>query len=81
MIDAAKEVLRHTGHNAEIALQTGMLTGPMNRVADNSLAKKLLGWEARVQFIAGLHHTIDWYFSTKARDKVRAILDNMLTER
>ena len=81
VIDAVKEVLRYTGHNAEIKLRPDMPTGPLNRVADNSLAKKLLGWEPQVPFIEGLHRTIDWYFASKNREKVRAILHRMLTER
>ena len=45
VIDAVHEVLRYTAHRAEIELHPEMPTGPMNRVADNSLARKLLGWE------------------------------------
>lgn len=81
VIDAANEVLRYTGHQAKIKLLPDMPTGPLNRVADNSLAKKLLGWEPQVGFIDGLHRTIDWYFSTKDRSQVKAILGRMLTER
>ena len=81
VIDAVKEVLRYTGHKADIKLLTNMPTGPMNRVADNSLAKKLLGWEPKVKFIDGLHKTIDWYFSTKNKNQVRKKLIKMLTER
>ncbi len=81
VIDAVKEVLRYTGHRAEIDLHPEMPTGPMNRVADNSLAKKLLGWEPQVKFVDGLHRTIDWYFSTKDREQVRAILNHRLTDR
>ena len=81
VIDAVREVLRYTGHNAGIELHPEMPTGPMNRVADNSLARRLLGWEPRVKFVDGLHRTIDWYFATKDRDQVRAALDRMLTER
>jgi dTDP-D-glucose 4,6-dehydratase len=58
-----------------------MPTGPMNRVADNSLARDLLGWEPRVPFAEGLQRTLDWYFSTKDRAEVAAILDHMLTGR
>ncbi len=58
-----------------------MTTGLLNQVADNSLAKRLLGWEPQVLFREGLKHTIDWYFSTKDREQVRMILDRMLTER
>jgi hypothetical protein len=30
-----------------------MPTGPLNRVAENKLAKKLFGWEPKVPFIKG----------------------------
>jgi len=81
VMDAVGEVLRYTGHKAEIELHAEMPTGPMNRVADNSLAKRLLAWEPRVKFFDGLHRTIDWYFATKDRHQVRAVLDRLLTER
>ena len=81
VIDAVRETLRYTGHQARIELHPEMPTGPLNRVADNSLAKKLLGWEPEVKFMDGLHRTIDWYFSTKDRKQVKAILNHMLTER
>ncbi len=81
VIDAVKEVLRYTGCKAEIQLQPDMPTGPLNRVADNSLAKRLLGWEPEMKFIDGLHRTIDWYYSTRDRKEVEQILDRMLTER
>lgn len=81
VIDAVREVLRYTGHKAEIKLRPDMPTGPLNRVANNKLAKQLLGWEPQVKFVDGLHRTTDWYFSTKNRDEVRSYLQRMLTER
>ncbi len=81
VMDAVKEVQRYTGHQAEIELHPEMPIGPMNRVADNSLAKRLLGWNPEVKFMDGLHRTIDWYFSTKDREHVRRILGSKLTER
>jgi len=81
VIDAAREVLRYTGHKAEIELQPEMPTGPMNRVADNSLAKRLLGWEPQIKFLDGLHRAIDWYFSMKDRAQVALVLDQLLTKR
>src|SRR3989344_1500181 len=45
VLDAAKEILRRTGHTAPIQTAPNMPTGPLNRVADNQLAKRLLGWE------------------------------------
>lgn len=81
VLDAAKEILRYTGHKAEIKFLTNMPTGPMNRVADNSLAKKLLGWEPQIKFIDGLHRTIDWYFSVKKKSEIKKKLLRILTER
>jgi nucleoside-diphosphate-sugar epimerase len=81
VIDAVEEVLRYTGHRAEIKFLPHMPTGPLNRVASNRLARQLLGWEPRVRFIDGLHRTIDWYFSTRERQQVGGYLAEMLTER
>ena len=82
VMDAVREVLRYTGkEHVQIELHPEMPTGPMNRVADNSLAKRLLGWEPQIKFMDGLHRTIDWYFSSKDRAQVQSILSRMLTER
>ncbi len=81
VIDAVREVLRYTGYEVKVELHPEMPTGPYNRVADNSLAKKLLGFKPEMKFIDGFHRTIDWYFSTKDKKEVQSILDKMLTER
>ncbi|HVS05271.1 MAG TPA: NAD-dependent epimerase/dehydratase family protein [Candidatus Dormibacteraeota bacterium] len=81
VIEAVREVLRYTGHEAEILLRPEMPTGPMNRVADNSLAKELLDWRPSLPFVEGLHRTIDWYFRTKDRKTVDSRLELALTER
>lgn len=81
VIDAVHEVMRYTGHRAEIELHPEMPTGPLNRVADNSLAMQILGWEPQVKFMDGLHQTIDWYFASKDRDLVASGLTTRLTER
>jgi nucleoside-diphosphate-sugar epimerase len=81
VIDAVHEVLRYTGQSAEIRLLPQMPTGPLNRVARNTLARELLGWEPQMKFMDGLHRTIDWYFSTRERETVSGYLEEMLTER
>ena len=81
VLDAAKMVCEMTGHKAAIKLRPEMPTGPLNRVADNSLAKKILCWEPKVPFREGLRRTVDWYFATKDRGKVERIFARMLTER
>jgi nucleoside-diphosphate-sugar epimerase len=81
VVDAVKMVLEFSGHKAELRFRPDMPTGPANRVADNSLAKKLLGWEPKTTFRDGLRKTMDWYFSTKQQEQVRGVLDTMLTAR
>lgn len=81
VIDAARMVLEFSGHRAEIRLRPDMPTGPLNRVADNRLAKQLLGWEPKVPFRVGLKRTMDWYFADRTKDQVRGTLESMLTAR
>ena len=81
VLDAARAVLDYTGHAAEIRLRPEMPTGPLNRVADNSLARRLLDWQPQVAFREGLRRTIDWYYSSKDIDEVRHHLETRLTER
>jgi len=81
VIDAVREVLRYTGHKAKIKFLKTMPTGPYNRVADNSLTKKLLGWQPKVKFYEGLHRTIDWYYENKDKKRVKASLYKILTEK
>ena len=81
VIDAAREILHYMDHDATIELHPEMPTGPYNRVAENSLAQKLFGWEPQVMFMDGLHRTIEWYISTKAQDQVSSTLGTLLTER
>ena len=81
VIDAAREVLRYANHDAPIRRLQDMPTGPVNRVADNTLARERLGWSPQVPFVEGLHRTMDWYFKTKSPAAVLRILSGSLTER
>ena len=81
VLECAKMVCDFTKHRADIKKRPDMPTGPLNRVADNALAKRLLGWEPKVPFREGLKRTIDWYFGSKNRQEVERIFARMLTER
>jgi len=71
---AARMVLEMTDHPAEIKYLTDMPTGPLNRVADNALAKKLLDWAPKVMFEDGLRSTIEWYYVDRNKDEVESLL-------
>lgn len=79
--DAVRLVMQYSGHEAKIAWRRDMPVGPLNRVADNRLAKKLLDWEPRTKFADGLRRTLDWYFASKDVNEIRRTLNQRLTER
>ena len=81
ILETVKMIFEYIGYSAHIKLHPEMPTGPANRVADNKLAKKLLGWEPQVKFSEGLEKTIEWYFANKDRQKVAQNLQKMLIER
>jgi UDP-glucose 4-epimerase len=81
VIDAVQMVLDYSGHRPRIVFRPEMPTGPLNRVADNSLAKKLLGWEPQVKFHDGLKRTVDWYFSSRDPEQLGKELEVALMER
>jgi nucleoside-diphosphate-sugar epimerase len=81
VLDAVNMVTERAGYKPQIRLRRDMPTGPINRVADNRLAKKLLGWEPKTPFREGLRKTMDWYFASKQKEEVREVLESMLTAR
>jgi nucleoside-diphosphate-sugar epimerase len=81
VIEAAQEILSIMGRNPKIELHPEMPTGPMNRVADNALAKKLMGWEPKVSFRDGVRRTIDWYRATHDKHQASDNLEHLLVER
>jgi nucleoside-diphosphate-sugar epimerase len=81
VLDAAHEVLKRTSLEVPIQTDPSKPTGPYNRVCDNGLGKRLLGWEPKVSFDEGLQRTIRWYYESKDRAAVSAQLEGLLNER
>lgn len=75
VIDCATEVIKLAGYEAEVKLLLDKPTGPLNRVADTSLAIELLGRQPQVSFKEGLRRTFDWYFATKDQAKVSWMME------
>lgn len=76
ILDAVRMAMELSGHHAEIKTLPDMPTGPVNRVADNSLAARLLGWRPRVPFKEGFKRTFEWYAASKNESDVRRILES-----
>jgi len=74
VLDAVELILDLMGHRAEIVTRPDMPTGPLNRVAENGLAERLLGWRPGYTFRTGVERTIEWYRTTKRKDDVRRVL-------
>jgi nucleoside-diphosphate-sugar epimerase len=81
VIDAVHEIVRAFGYSPKIELHPEMPTGPLNRVADNALGKKLLGWEPKYKFADGLRLTIEWYISSRNKKQAEDALEHLLIER
>ncbi|MEZ5921048.1 MAG: NAD-dependent epimerase/dehydratase family protein [Parvularculaceae bacterium] len=81
VLQAATMILERTGLDARIQPDPSKPTGPYNRVADNSLARRLLDWEPEVSFSDGLDRTIRWYFENHTRDELEKDFEASLTER
>jgi nucleoside-diphosphate-sugar epimerase len=81
VIDAVNMILDIMGRKPRIELHPEMPTGPLNRVADNSLGKTLLDWEPQVSFAEGVRRTINWYVASRNKQNASLALDRFLIER
>jgi dTDP-glucose 4,6-dehydratase len=61
LLELAKQVLRLSGARSEIVFRPLPTDDPKVRQPDIGKARRLLGWEPRVELEEGLKQTIDWY--------------------
>lgn len=76
VVDCARQVIELAGYEAEVKTLPDKPTGPLNRVADDSLSRQLLGWQPQVRFDEGLRRTVEWYFATHERDRVARLVEH-----
>lgn len=82
VIDAANLIFKYSGFTPEkIIFLKNMPVGPVNRVCNNSMARKLCGWKVTTKFKDGLMSTVKWYFRNKNTNAVKFNLPRLLTER
>jgi dTDP-glucose 4,6-dehydratase len=61
LLELAKRIIRLTGSRSEIVFRPLPVDDPKVRQPDITLARKLLGWEPRVDTDDGLRRTVDWF--------------------
>jgi nucleoside-diphosphate-sugar epimerase len=81
VLEAAQYIMDLVGHKTEIKLRPEMPTGPKNRIADNSLAKRLLGWEPKTPFKQGAAKTVEWFLANRDPEKLKRNFEQALFER
>jgi nucleoside-diphosphate-sugar epimerase len=63
--DLAEKIKTLVGYDGNIAWNSDQPDGQPRRFLDVSRAKKILDWEPKVSFDAGLKETIEWYGANK----------------
>jgi UDP-glucose 4-epimerase len=59
--EVAEMILKITGLKSKMVFDTNKPEGPFSRALDISLAKKLVGWEPKIDLYEGLEKTIAWH--------------------
>src|SRR6185503_2998294 len=72
MVECAHEVLRVTGSSSRIGFLPLPEDDPKQRCPDISKAKRLLGWEPKIQLREGLERSLD-YFKQAITDESKAM--------
>ena len=65
LLELAKQILRLSGSRSEITFRALPTDDPKVRQPDIGRARRLLGWEAKVDVEEGLRRTIEWYQGTR----------------
>jgi dTDP-glucose 4,6-dehydratase len=67
LLELAKQILRLSGSRSEIVFGPLPTDDPKVRQPDIGRARRLLGWEPRVEVEEGLRRTIEWYRTAGAK--------------
>lgn len=81
VLSAAASIAQFNNYEPKIRLEPDKPTGPLNRVADITRARQLLGWEPKVSLMHGLWQTVQWYNRTHDKDEAAAALETKLMGR
>jgi hypothetical protein len=81
VLDAVHVILHRFGAKPRIEAHPEMPIGPLSRVADNALAKKLFGLEPKVPFQERFSRTMDWDLAARNPAEESVVLGRRLAER
>jgi dTDP-glucose 4,6-dehydratase len=70
ILELAEMVQRISGSSSDIVHEPLPVDDPTQRRPDISLARRVLGWEPRVELEEGLTRTLDWYRSERAAGRL-----------
>lgn len=75
--EAARKILEYVGRkDDEIKYLPDMPTGPLNRVCDNSRARRMLGWKPGWSFEEGLKDLVNGVKDGMSQEKLENKIDN-----
>ncbi|HEY7438735.1 MAG TPA: NAD-dependent epimerase/dehydratase family protein, partial [Acidimicrobiia bacterium] len=70
ILELAEMVQRVSGSSSEIVHEPLPVDDPTQRQPDITLARRVLGWEPRVELEEGLTRTLEWYRSERAAGRL-----------
>ena len=74
MLECAERVLRVTGSRSKLSFQPLPQDDPKQRCPDISKAKRLLGWEPKVDLESGLRLSMDYFKQAIALEDTAAAM-------
>jgi GDP-L-fucose synthase len=67
--ELAEMIKSIVGFGGEIIWDKSMPNGQPRRLLDTTKAKKILGWEPKVEFTTGLTDTINWWINQQSKEE------------
>ncbi len=61
ILELTKRIKKLTGSSSQIVFKELPIDDPKRRCPDISRARKILGWEPKVDLDVGLSNTIEWF--------------------
>jgi UDP-glucose 4-epimerase len=78
--DVASKILEISGHRPkEVYFNKNKPEGPFSRALDISRAKRLTGWEPKIDLDEGLQRTIKWHEEIRGQEKPKSVVPPIIS--